>query len=53
VYAYIANLFDRMPPLDPADYAAGANGLGLNYNPTYAQAGAVGRAFKLGIHFQY
>lgn len=53
VYAYIANLFDRKPPLDPADYAGGANGFGLNYNPTYEQAGAIGRAFKIGAHYQF
>jgi len=53
LYAYVANVFDAKPPLDPADYAAGADGSGLNYNPTYAQAGMVGRAFKIGIHMKY
>ena len=53
VYADIANLFDAKPPLDPADYSGGANGQGLNYNPTYAQAGIIGRAFKIGFHVKY
>jgi iron complex outermembrane receptor protein len=54
VYAYVANLLDAKAPLDPADYAAGAVPVpGMNYNPTYAQAGAVGRAFKIGFHVKY
>ena len=40
IYADIANLFDAKPPLDPANFAAGANGFGMNYNPTYSQAGS-------------
>ena len=54
IYCDISNLFDAKAPLDPADYAAGAVPVpGMNYNPTYAQAGAIGRAFKLGIHVKY
>jgi iron complex outermembrane receptor protein len=53
VYADIADLFDAKPPIDPADYSGGANNQGLNYNPTYAQAGAIGRAFKVGFHVKY
>ena len=53
VYANIYDLFDTKPPLDPADYAGGPYGLGSNYNPTYAQAEAVGRAFKIGVHVKY
>ena len=49
VYADIYNLFDAKPPLDPADYAGG----GANYNPTYAQAGIVGRAFKIGLRMKF
>ena len=45
--AAVENLFDRSPPFDPIDYA------GLNYNPTYAQAGIVGRFFKIGVHFKF
>jgi iron complex outermembrane receptor protein len=40
-------LFDRLPPIDPADYA------GINYNPTYAQSGIVGRFFKLGAAYKF
>jgi iron complex outermembrane receptor protein len=49
IYADIANLTDAKPPLDPADYAGG----GANYNPTYAQAGIIGRAFKIGLRVSY
>jgi iron complex outermembrane receptor protein len=52
-YAVISDLFDAKPPLDPADYSGGANGNGLNYNPTYAQMLAIGRAFKVGFHVKY
>jgi iron complex outermembrane receptor protein len=43
----VANLIDRLPPINPADYA------GVNYNPTYAQAGIIGRFFKLGIGYKF
>ena len=43
----IQNLLDRGPPFDPPTYAA------TNYNPTYSQAGIVGRFFRLGVHFKY
>jgi iron complex outermembrane receptor protein len=43
----VLNLFDKLPPVDPADYA------GINYNPTYAQAGIVGRFFKLGAAYKF
>ncbi len=43
----VENVFDRKPPFDPIDYAA------LNYNPTYAQSGIVGRFFKLGVHVKF
>ena len=53
VYADIYDLFDTKPPLDPADYSGGPYGYGDNFNPTYAQADAVGRAFKIGVHVKY
>ena len=43
LFGSIRNLFDAKPPLDPIDYA------GVNYNPTYAQQGIVGRFFTLGV----
>jgi iron complex outermembrane receptor protein len=43
----VLNLFDKLPPIDPADYAA------VNFNPTYAQAGIVGRFFKLGAAYKF
>jgi len=42
----VSNLLDRLPPIDPADYA------GQNYNPTYAQAGIIGRFFKIGVSYK-
>ena len=42
----IMNLFDREPPFDPSNYAA------VNYNPTYSQAGIVGRFYNLGVKFK-
>ena len=47
LYANILNLFDQSPPLNPANYA------GTNYNPTYAQAGIIGRYFRVGLHYKF
>jgi iron complex outermembrane receptor protein len=41
----VMNAFDRKPPFDPSNYA----GAGLNYNPTWSQAGVVGRFYNLGV----
>jgi iron complex outermembrane recepter protein len=43
----IQNLADKLPPINPADYA------GINYNPTYAQAGIIGRFFKIGASYKF
>lgn len=43
VTASIMNALDRKAPLDVANYAA------VNYNPTYAQDGAIGRFYNLGV----
>ena len=43
IYAGVHNLFDAKPPLDVIDYA------GVNYNPTFAQQGIIGRFFAIGI----
>lgn len=45
--AGILNATDKSPPFDPIDY--GAN----NYNPTYAQQGAVGRFYQLGLQVTF
>ncbi|GLQ99184.1 TonB-dependent receptor [Dyella mobilis] len=47
VTASIFNLFNRLPPFDPANYA------GLNYNPGFAQSGIVGRFFNLGVKVKF
>ncbi|MEP6968255.1 MAG: TonB-dependent receptor, partial [Pseudomonadota bacterium] len=44
VFANVLNVFDTNPPFDPLDYA------GVNYNPTFHQAGIIGRFFKIGVH---
>ena len=43
----IQNLADKLPPINPADYA------GVNYNPTYAQQGIIGRFFKIGASYKF
>lgn len=47
VFADMMNVLDSQPPFDPLNYA------GVNYNPTFNQAGIVGRFFKLGIHAKF
>jgi len=47
IYADVDDLLDTKPPLDVLDYA------GVNYNPTYAQAGIVGRFFKIGVKAKF
>ncbi len=44
IFANVLNVFDTNPPFDPIDYA------GVNYNPTFGQAGIIGRFFKIGVH---
>jgi iron complex outermembrane receptor protein len=46
LFGGIDNLFDARPPVEPEDYA------GTNYNPTYHQAGIIGRFFKLGVTYK-
>jgi iron complex outermembrane receptor protein len=47
VYADVLNLFDTGPMFNPANYA------GVNWNPTYSQAGIVGRYFRVGVRVKY
>jgi iron complex outermembrane receptor protein len=47
LFGVIENLFDDRPPLNPANYA------GTNYNPTYAQAGIVGRFYRGGVRIHF
>jgi iron complex outermembrane receptor protein len=42
----IENLADKLPPVNTPNYA------GVNYNPTYSQAGYVGRFFRVGVHYK-
>jgi len=46
VFGSIKNLFDAKPPLDVINYA------GINYNPTFGQAGIIGRFFSVGISYR-
>jgi iron complex outermembrane receptor protein len=50
-YVNVLNVFDAKAPLNPANYAGGYNG--DNYNPTYAQAGILGRYFRAGANFKF
>jgi len=43
--AAVENAFDKLPPVNLPNYA------GVNYNPTYSQAGIVGRFFRVGFRF--
>ncbi|HUH32076.1 MAG TPA: TonB-dependent receptor [Rhodanobacter sp.] len=45
ITASVMNVFDRNPPFDPSNYA----GAGANYNPTWSQAGVVGRFYNVGV----
>jgi iron complex outermembrane receptor protein len=45
----IDNLFDRQPPLDLNTYGGG----NLPYNPSFHQAGAVGRFFSVGAKYVF
>ncbi|HWW08172.1 TonB-dependent receptor [Collimonas sp.] len=47
VTAAIANLFDRLAPLDVQTYGR------INYNPSLHQSGAVGRYFTLGARYTF
>ncbi|HUB91163.1 MAG TPA: TonB-dependent receptor [Dyella sp.] len=47
VTASLMNAFDRKAPFDPANYA------GNNYNPTYSQAGVVGRFWNVGVKVKF
>jgi len=49
IYGNVLNLFDARAPIEPAAY----NGPAANYQPTWHQAGAVGRAFKIGANFSF
>jgi Outer membrane receptor for ferrienterochelin and colicins len=43
----ISNLLNKEPPFDPYTYG------GVNYNPSFHQAGAVGRFFTVGFRYSY
>lgn len=47
IYGNLINLFDASAPLNAGNYAA------TNYNPTYTQAGAVGRLFRAGVNIKF
>lgn len=46
LYGNIINLFDAKPPLDPTTYG------GYQYNPAWANAGIIGRYFRMGARFK-
>ena len=46
VFGSVANLFDKIAPLDPLTYG------GMSYNPMDA-SGAIGRYFKAGLRYSY
>lgn len=49
VFGSVDNLFNSPPPVDIGTYGAGP----LAYNPSMAQAGAVGALFDVGFQYKY
>ena len=47
INASIINALGKQAPFDPYTYG------GLNYNPSFHQAGAVGRFFTLGLRYSF
>ena len=47
VQAAVLNATDAGPQFNPANYAA------VNYNPTFSQAGIIGRFFRVGVKMKY
>jgi iron complex outermembrane recepter protein len=45
--ASVLNVFNEIAPLDPYTYG------GVNYNPVFHQAGAVGRFFSIGFRYRF
>jgi iron complex outermembrane recepter protein len=43
----VQNALDAKPPLNTPNYG------GVNYNPTYTQAGIIGRFYRLGLHLKF
>ena len=46
VFGSVKNVFDAKAPFDFIDYA------GVNYNPTFAQQGIIGRFYSIGVSFR-
>jgi iron complex outermembrane receptor protein len=46
LFVGVKNVLDAKPPLDVIDYA------GVNYNPTFDQAGIIGRFFSVGVSYR-
>jgi iron complex outermembrane receptor protein len=58
IFGSVTNLFDQKPPMDMGTYAAtgtnvNSSNYGVPYNPSLHQAGAVGRAFSLGLNYKF
>jgi iron complex outermembrane receptor protein len=47
LYFSVANVFDRVAPLDPSSY------INQNFNPSFHLAGAIGRAYTIGMRHQF
>ena len=47
IYGSIKNLFDKVAPYDPQVYSA------FHYNPIYHLSGAIGRAYNVGLKYQF
>ena len=47
LYGNVLNVFNASPPYDPSTYGAS------NYNPAYANAGIIGRYFRVGARVKF
>jgi iron complex outermembrane receptor protein len=48
IYGSILNVFDRVAPFDLTAFYGS-----VQYNPTYAQAGALGRSYNVGVRYKF
>jgi iron complex outermembrane receptor protein len=53
LYGNVLNVFDVSPPYDPSTYGAGSAANAGNYNPAWANAGIVGRYFRVGARVKF
>lgn len=58
LFGSIVNLFDQKPPVDMQTYAGGgfngsSAGIGIPFNPSLHQVGAIGRFYSIGANYKF